>query len=194
MAGVILVMSMSLDGFISGANPRPEAPMGDDGLVLHQWIQGGEQGINRRFLTESIDRLGSVICGRRTYDTSLPGWGADGPTGAARRPVFVVTHRAPDTRPEGGVYTFVTGGIEEALRQARMAAGSKEISIMGGANIGQQYLQAGLVDDIQLQLVPVLLGAGTRLFDHLERNHIPLETVQVLDTPSAIHLRYRMVK
>lgn len=194
MGSVVLVMSMSLDGFVTAANPRPEMPMGDGGLVLVEWSMSDESAVNRRFLEENIAKLGAVICGRTTYDTSVPWWGANGPSGQARRPVFVVTHQAPATSPENGVYTFVTGGIEQALGQAQAVAGSKDVSVMGGASIGQQYLDAGLVDEVQIHLVPVLLGAGTRLFDRLGVTHRPLEVVQVLEAPGVTHLRYRVVR
>jgi len=194
MAEVILVMSMSLDGFITAANPRTEEPLGDGGTVLHEWIRGDENDPNRTLLAEAVARLGAVICGRTTYDTSLPGWRADGPSGAARRPVFVVTHEAPKESPEGGVYTFVTTGLHDALSKAKAGAGDKEVVVMGGANIGQQYLKAGLIDEIAIQLIPVLFGSGTRLFEHLDDEHIKLEPVQVLDYPGATHLRYRVVK
>jgi dihydrofolate reductase len=108
--------------------------------------------------------------------------------------VFVLTHEAPETRLEDGVYIFVTTGVHEALKKAQASAGDKEVAVMGGANVGQQYLKAGLIDEIVIHLVPVLFGAGTRLFEHLGDEHIKLEPVHVLDTPSVTHLRYRVVK
>jgi dihydrofolate reductase len=194
MGNVIIAMSMSLDGFVTAANPRMEEPTGDGGQVLTAWAMGDENDLNSSFLAESIGKLGAVICGRTTYDTSVPWWGADGPSGAARRPVFVVTHQAPRESPEGGVYTFVTEGIERAYAKAKAAAGNKDVTVMGGANLAQQYLKAGLVDDIQIHLVSVLFGEGTRLFDHLGSEHIRLEPIQVLDTPSVTHLRFRLAK
>jgi dihydrofolate reductase len=194
MGKVVLVMSMSLDGFITASNPRMEAPMGDGGLVLHEWIMGDEHDINRKFLEASIENLGATICGRKTYDASLPSWGANGPSGSARRPLFVVTHKAPNESPENGVYRFVTNGIEAALEKAKTTARDKDVAIMGGANIAQQYLKAGLIDDIQIQLVPVLFGSGTRLFEHLGNDHRKLEPISVLETPIVTHLRYRVVK
>ena len=127
-----------------------------------------------------------------TYDTSVPWWGADGPTGSARRPVFVVTHNVPAAVPEGGVYRFVTDGIESALEQARAAAGDRIVCVMGGASMGQQYIAAGLIDEIQIHLVPVLFGSGTRMFEHLGSEHIHLETAEVIETPAATHLRFRI--
>lgn len=135
-----------------------------------------------------------MIAGRKTYDDSIPWWGANGPTGPTRRPLFVVTHSAPAESPEGGVYTFVTGGIESALAQARTVAGEMDISVMGGANIGQQYIAAGLVDEISIYLVPVPFGGGTRMFEHLGDAHIHRELVDTVATPVATHLRYSVVK
>lgn len=194
MGNVILVMSMSLDGFINAANERVDNPMGDGGLVLHDWMMGDQNDVNSKFMADALGNLGAVVCGRTTYDMSIPWWGANGPTGQARRPVFVVMHKAPNDSPEKGVYTFVTEGIKKALEQAQAVAGDKDISVMGGANICQQYLKAGLLDHIQIHLVPVLLGSGTRLFDHLGSEHIKLEPVSVLETPIVTHLRYRVVK
>jgi dihydrofolate reductase len=137
---------------------------------------------------------GAVICGRRTYDDSLPWWGADGPTGAVRVPVFVLSHDVPEGVPEGGVYRFVTGGIEDALKQAMDAAGDKDVTVMGGADTGQQYLRAGLVDELSIHLVPVLFGSGTRMFEHLGDQHLQLEPAGTVQTTAATHLRYRVAK
>jgi dihydrofolate reductase len=194
MTKVIFDISMSLDGFMTAANVRSSQPLGDGGQRLHEWAMGGEDERNRKFLEQAVAALGAVVAGRRTYDTSVAWWGADGPTGSARRPVFVVTHDLPADTPEGGVYTFVTDGIERALQEAKAAAGDKNVSVMGGADIGQQYIRAGLVDEIQIHLVPVLFGSGTRMFDHLGSEHIPLETVEVIETAAATHLRFRVVK
>ena len=188
MTKVIFDTTMSLDGFMTAANVRPEEPMGDGGQRLHEWAFSGEDDRNRRYLEEAIGALGAVIAGRTTYDLSVPWWGADGPTSSARRPVFVVTHEVPAESPEGGVYTFVTDGLESALEQARAAAGDKNVCVMGGASIGQQFIAAGLVDEIQIHLVPVLLGSGTRMFEHLGGDRIELEPTEVIETPAAVHL------
>jgi dihydrofolate reductase len=194
MGKVILDMSMSLDGFVTAANPRMDAPVGDGGLVLTEWAISNEKSdVNRKLLEDSVVTLGAIIAGRITYDTSVPWWGANGPTGQSRRPIFVVTHQAPKESPENGVYTFVTDGIEKALARAKAVAGENDVAVMGGANIAQQYLKAGLVDDVSIHLVPVIFGSGTRLFDGLSE-HIKLEPVTVLETPNATHLRYRVVK
>jgi dihydrofolate reductase len=188
MTRVIFDTSMSLDGFMTAANVRPEEPMGDGGMRLVQWAFGEDER-NREFMASSVGSLGAVIAGRRTYDLSVPWWGANGPSGDARKPVFVVTHEPPAESPENGVYTFVTGGMEEALDQARAAAGDDVVVVMGGADLGRQYLRAGLIDEISIHLVPVLLGDGTRMFEALEAE---FETAEVVHTPAATHLRYRV--
>jgi dihydrofolate reductase len=192
MTKVIFDISMSLDGFVTASNVRPEEPMGDGGQRLHEWAFGEDER-NRELLTESMNFVGAIVAGRRTYDISVGWWGADGPAGPARVPVFVVTHAEPEEAPEGGVYTFVTGGIESALEEAKAAAGDKDVAVMGGAETGQQFIRTGLVDEISIHLVPVLFGSGTRLFEHLGKEHIQLETTGVIETPEATHLRFRVV-
>lgn len=193
MGKVIFDISMSLDGFMTASNQRPEEPMGDGGQRLHEWAFGSADDRDREVLIKGGSATGAIIAGRRTYDTSVPWWGADGPTGPARLPVFVVSHRVPEDTPEGGVYTFVDG-IEAALARAKAAAGTKDVTVMGGADIAQQYIRAGLVDEISIHLVPVLFGSGTRLFEHLGSEHIQLETAEVIATAAATHLRFRVVK
>ncbi len=192
MGRVSFDISMSLDGFITAANVRPEEPMGDGGQRLHEWAFNSGDVRNREIL-EGSARLGAVIAGRHTYDQSVPWWGADGPTGPARIPVFVVSHSVPEATPEGGVYTFLDG-VEPALARAKEAAGDRDVSVMGGADIAQQFIKAGLVDEISIHLVPVLFGSGTRLFEHIGSEHIQLETTEVIETAEAIHLRFRVVK
>jgi dihydrofolate reductase len=193
MTKVIFDISMSLDGFVTASNVRPEEPMGDGGKRLHAWAFGEDER-NRELLAEATDAVGAVIAGRRTYDLSVPWWGADGPSGAARVPVFVVTHAEPEAVPDGGVYTFATDGIESALEQAKAAAGDKDVAVMGGAEIGRQYIRAALIDEISIHLVPVLLGSGTRMFEHLGGEHIQLDSAGVVETPQATHLRFRVME
>lgn len=194
MGKVFFDISMSLDGFITGANRTPAEPLGDEGEHLHDWAFNSKDEYNRSLISQSVSTLGAVICGRRTYDDALPGWGADGPTGSARLPVFVVSHHLPEEVPEGSVYTFVTDGINSALQKAKKAAGEKNVTVMGGADIGQQYIKAGLVDELSIHLIPVLFGSGTPMFANLGEAHIQLEPVQTIETPEAIHLRLRIVK
>jgi dihydrofolate reductase len=191
MGTVIFDMSASVDGFVTAAGITAEEPLGAGGEVLHEWALGADPA--DAAATAGADRLGALIAGRRTYDASLRWWGADGPTGARRLPLFVVTHRAPDDAPAGGVYTFVTDGPEAALDRARAAAGDADIAIMGGPDLGRQYLAKGLVDEIGIHVVPVLFGDGTRLFGNLAGVRVSLEVAEVIPAPSATHLRYRVV-
>jgi dihydrofolate reductase len=193
MGSVVLVISMSVDGFVAGDNVRLEAPMGDGGDRLHGWLTDAEDPRNREILTRGIANLGAVITGRRNYEMSVRWWGADGPTGPARVPVFVLSHSTPDQSPENGVYSFVDG-IDRTLAAARTAAGDNVISVMGGASVAQQFLRAGLLDQIQLHVVPVLLGSGMRLFEHIGSEAVGLDVVEVIPTSAATHLRYRVVK
>jgi dihydrofolate reductase len=127
------------------------------------------------------------------FDEGEVGWPDSPPF---RAPVFVLTHHArePWVRQGGTTFTFVTGGIESALEQARAAAGDKDVRIAGGANIVQQFIEAGLLDELQIHLAPVLLGDGVRLFEHVEPKHVELEKTRVIDSPKVTHLRYRVVK
>jgi dihydrofolate reductase len=193
MTKVIFDISMSLDGFVTASNVRTEEPMGDGGQRLHEWAFGQDER-NRELLAEAVNFVGALIAGRRTYDLSVPWWGADGPTGPARVPVFVVTHAEPEEVPQEGVYTFVTDGIESALEKAKSAAGEKDVAVMGGAEVGQQFIRARLIDEISIHLVPVLLGSGTEMFERLGGEQIQLETVGVIETPEATHLRFRVVE
>lgn len=192
MGKVSFAISMSLDGFITAADQTKDEPMGPGGARLHEWAFGADPA-NQEFMAGKLDTLGAVITGRRNYDHSIPWWEANGPTGPARRPVFVVTHNAPDQSPEGGVYTFITGGIKEALRQAQETAAGKDVTVMGGADIGRQYIKAGLIDEITISLVPVLFGSGTRMFEDFGK-HIQLEPLETFPAKDAVHLRYKVVQ
>jgi dihydrofolate reductase len=191
VGAVIFDMSMSLDGYVRAANPRPEEPLGEGGEALHTWALG-DDAAGRDVLERSVAGTGAVICGRTTYDDSIRWWQADGPTGPARLPVFVLTHSAPSEAPAGGVYTFVTTGIEDALAQAQEAAKGKDVTIMGGPAVGNQFLRAGLVDELSVHLAPVLFGAGTQLTETLPA-HVELEpAADQVSTADATHLRYRI--
>lgn len=176
---------------MTAANQTAEEPMGEGGLRLMDWVMGPDER-GRQLLEGWVANLGASIAGRTTYDTSVPWWGEDGPSGLARRPLFVVTHEAPPASPNDDVYRFVTDGIESALEQAQSVAGDKDVTVMGGASIGRQYIAAGLVDEIQIHLVPVLFGSGTRMFEDLGEGHLQLEPTEVVETPAATHLRYRI--
>ena len=135
---------------------------------------------------------GANIFGRTGYDHSILNWGADGPTGAARVPTVIVSHSVPQDIPQGGVYSFVDS-VDAALETAKKLAGDKDIYITG-ADVTQQFLKRGLIDEISIHLVPVLFGNGTRLFEHLDSEHISLEIIEVIQTAEAIHLRFRVIK
>jgi dihydrofolate reductase len=188
---VIFDISMSLDGFVTASNVRPEEPIGDGGQRLHDWAFGEDEP-NRELLAEAVNFVGAVIAGRRTYDLSVPWWGEDGPAGPARVTVFVVTLAEPEEVSEGGMYTFVTDGIESALEQAKAAAGDKDVAVMGGDRAAVQ--KGGLIDEISIHLPPVLFGGAIRMFEHLESEHIQLESAGVIETPEATHLRFRVVE
>ena len=191
MGKVFYEMSMSLDGFVTGANIRPEAALGDGGEQLHDWGFDSEDPRNHKLMASAAS-LGAVIVGRTTYNHSIPHWGANGPTGTARVPTIIVSHSVPQDIPEGGVYTFVDN-VEAALEIAKNAAGDKDVLIHGG-NTAQQLITLGLVDEIFIHLVPVLFGSGTRLYEHLGGGHVQLETTEVIETKEAIHLRFRVIK
>lgn len=143
-------------------------------------------------MREWFDATGAVVMGRLMYDTGEKPWGDNPPF---RAPVFVLTHRpAPSLVKQGGTsFTFVTDGIHSALEQAKAAAGGRNVAIAGGARTVQQFLRAGLVDELQLHVIPVLLGGGLRLFDHIGPEQRKLEVIRVVDTPRATHLTYRVL-
>jgi dihydrofolate reductase len=191
MGKVVYDISMSLDGFVSGANVRLEAGLGDDGERLHDWGFKSTDPRNRE-ITEAWVNTGAMIVGRKTYDLSIQYWGADGPIYKARVPVIVLSHSMPDHVPEGSVYTFVES-VEAAFEKAKQAAGDKDIGVQGPGT-ARQFIQRGLVDEIFIHLVPVLFGSGTRLFEHPDGKHISLEIIEVIQTVEAIHMRFRVVK
>ena len=195
MGKVIYDISMSLDGFIAGANVRPEpgwAGLGEGGERLHDWGFNSADPRNRDIAEAMMASTGAVLVGRTTYNVSLPNWGADGPTGSARIPTIVVSHRVPQDIPDGGVYVFVHS-VEAAHAEAKKAAGDKDI-VVQGANTAQQLITLGLMDEILIHLAPVLFGSGTRLIEDLGGEHVQLETTEVIETKEAIHLRFHVVK
>jgi len=188
---VTLSMSMSLDGFIAGPNVDVELPMGKGGLRLHDWLfNSSTSEVDAAVEREIFAATGAVILGRRTFDVGVQEW-RDTPFPV---PCFVLTHRPRAVLvKKSGTFTFVSDGIESALQQAQAVAAEKNISLMG-ADVAQQFLKAGLLDEIQINLVPVLLGDGVRLFDHLDIEPMELEKTKVLDSPAVTHLSLRVVK
>lgn len=204
MGKVIVELSMSLDGFIAGPNDGPELPLGEGGERLFTWYGTGDvdfplPGTDMVFkiaqpsadlLQTEWAKLGAMVTGRRTFDIA-GAWGGNPPGGG---PCFVVTHTVPqEWVKEGSPFTFVTDGVASAVAQAKAAAGDKDISV-DSANIVQQCIQAGLLDEIHIDLAHVLLGGGVRLFDHLGNTPIELEKIQVVEGKDVTHLYFRIVK
>jgi dihydrofolate reductase len=205
-------ISISLDGFVAGPNPSEEHPLGEGGMQLHEWVvklaawrrphgrEGGETNASSAVVEESLTNVGATIMGRKMFgggpgpwgEEPWEGWWGDDPP--FHTPVFVLTHheREPLVKEGGTTFTFVTDGIESALTQAKDAADGKDVSLGGGADVAQQYLGAGLIDELQLNVVPVFLGEGTRLFDNISASDLGLEQVQVIEAPGVAHLKYRV--
>ncbi len=204
-------ISMSLDGFLAGPSQSVDNPLGSGGMRLHEWLfplanwramhglDGGEINDSDRVVEGSLKDIGATVMGRNMFgghpgpwDAREPWngwWGKDPPF---HRPVFVLTHhaRAPLALEGGTTFTFVTGGIEAALEQARRAASGKDVSLGGGAHAARQYLVAGLVDEMEISLVPILLGSGARLFDRVSDDLHGLELVRTAVTPTVTHLKF----
>jgi dihydrofolate reductase len=212
MSRLRLDLSISLDGFVAGPNQSKKDPLGEGGTQLHEWAfalaawrkphgrDGGEVNASTEVLEESLENLGAAVMGRNMFggegawgDDPWDGWWGDDPP--FHMPVFVVTHheREPLVKDGGTTFTFVTDGIESALEQAREAADGKDVALSGGASIAQQYLRAGLLDEIRLHVVPVLLGDGARLFDNLGGAEVKLEGTRAVEAPGVTHLAYRVV-
>ena len=212
MGKVAADISMSLDGYVAGPDPTLEEPLGRNGERLHEWVielaswrashglEGGEENASSDLIAEGLASTGAVVMGRRMFsggagswedDPKAYGWWGDDPP--FRKPVFVVTHHEREPLVLGETtFTFV-GGVEPAVEQATAAAGAKDVLVAGGASVAQQAVRAGLLDEMQLNLVPVLLGGGTRLLDNLASD-IELERMFVLDSPSVTHIRYRVAR
>ncbi len=205
-------ISTSLDGFVAGPNPSEEHPLGEGGEQLHGWVvklaawrqphgrEGGETNASSAVFEEAIEEIGATIMGRGMFGGGPGPWGEDpwdgwwGDDPPFHHPVFVLTHheRPPLQKEGGNSFIFVTDGIESALEQARAASGGKDVALGGGADVAQQYLAAGLIDELLLNVVPVLLGGGTRLFDNLAGADVGLEQVGVIEAPDVTHLKYRV--
>jgi dihydrofolate reductase len=204
-------ISMSLDGFVAGPSQSVDNPLGVGGMRLHEWVfplavwramhglEGGEVNASSAVVEESLANIGATVMGRNMFG-GHPGpwktkepwngwWGANPPF---HHPVFVLTHHAREPLElEGGTtFTFVTGGIQSALEQAKRAAGGKDVSLAGGANAANQYLAAGVVDEMEINLAPVLLGSGERLFEGLGDDLRGLEFVRTVAGPKVTHLKF----
>ena len=206
-------ISISLDGFVAGPNQSEANPLGEGGERLHDWVvplaawreahghEGGAVNESARILEESRENVGAGVMGRNMFgpigggpwrDDEWKGWWGDEPP--YRYPVFVLTHhpREPVEMQGGTTYHFVTDGVEPALEQARDAAGGKDVMLWGGAEVANQYLAAGLLDELELHVVPLLLGGGARLFDGLGPA-VKLEQIRAVEAPGVTHLKYAAV-
>jgi dihydrofolate reductase len=211
MSSVTCHISISLDGLVAGPNQSLENPIGEGGMRLHQWVfetagwreqhglDGGARTADSEVVDEVVQDVGAYIMGRKMFgggdgpwDEAWTGWWGDEPP--YHVPVFVLTHhsREPLSMRGGTTFTFVTEGIESALEQARSAAGDKDVAIAGGARTVQQYLAAGMLDDLYLHIVPVILGAGERLLEDV--GDPTLEPVKVIASPTVTHVKYRIVR
>jgi dihydrofolate reductase len=203
-------ISMSADGYVAGPNQSEQNPLGEGGEQLHEWVvklaawreshgrDGGEVNASSEIVGEAMENVGAVVMGRNMFgggpgpwDDSWRGWWGEDPP--FHMPTFVLTHheREPLEMEGGTTFHFVTDGIESALARAREAAGGKDVRLGGGASAAQQYLAAGLVDELQLNVVPLLLGAGERLFENVGAD-LNLEQTRVVHTPEVTHIRYRV--
>jgi dihydrofolate reductase len=209
-------ITMSLDGFVAGPNPTLEEPLGRGGMALHEWafrlkqwreahgMEGGEEDAHGdgEVVDESLLASGATIMGRKMFsggtgpwesDPNANGWWGDDPP--FHHPVFVLTsHAREPLELQGTTFRFVTDGIESALEQARAAAGDKNVHVAGGAEAVQQYLNAGLLDELQIHVAPILLGSGTRLLDNLDTGAIELRATRVRSSPYVTHLKYEVAK
>ena len=213
MSRFFLDISMSLDGFVAGPNATLEEPLGKDGERLHEWalrlaswrsqhgLEGGETGPDDELARERWARVGAVVMGRKMFsggegpwasDPNADAWWGDNPP--FHVPVFVLTHheREPVVKEGGTTFTFVTDGIESALEQARAGAGDRDVSLGGGAAVAQQYLQAGLLDELHIHVVPTLLGGGVSLFGELGTDAPRLTLTKVAESPLVTHLSYEV--
>ena len=211
MSKLRLKISMSIDGFVAGPSQSVNNPLGIGGTRLHEWafalaafraphgLEGGEVDKSTKVIEESLANIGATVMGRNMFgghpgpwSDAKPwnGWWGDSPP--FHHPVFVLTHypREPLELEGGTTFTFVTTGIEAALEQARQAAGGKDVSLAGGARAAQQYLAAGLVDEMEISLVPTLLGSGERLFEGLGDDLHGLEPVRTVGAPGVTHLKF----
>jgi dihydrofolate reductase len=210
MSKLKATITMSLDGFVAGPNQSERDPLGVGGMQLHQWMyplkvfrethseEGGEVNASTPIAEEILGNVGATIMGRNMFGGGPGPWGDDpwngywGDDPPYHHPVFVLTRhpREPLEMQGGTTFRFITDGIESALGQAKNAAGAKDVSLGGGANVVQQYLAAGLLDEILVSVVPIFLGGGARLFDNLGETKPRLRQVEAVEAPGVTHLRY----
>jgi dihydrofolate reductase len=196
MSKVFAQITMSLDGYATGPNVSVDNPLGDGGEQLHYWLFGDGKieptDIDRQVASEMFSNTGAFIVGKTMFDVGIGIWSEDGTFGM---PCFVITHHPkPLLRKGPTTFLFVTDGIESALRQARTAVGNKDVCILGGPNILQQYLTTNALDELRLDIAPVLLRRGTPLFNEGNNPPAEFERISLLQSPLATHIVFRTVK
>ena len=205
MGNVFFSIGLSLEGFIAGLNASPTNPLGDAGLDIHRWLflqrsfrrnlklgDDGETGVDDKIVEEIFNRTGANIIGMRLFEEGEANWPEDAPF---HTPVFVLTHkpRGPWQRKGGTTFHFVNDGVESALQQARQVTGGKDIRIVGGAQVIQQYLNAGLVDEFTIHFAPLFLGQGTRLFDRIDKDRFSVQIMKAVHSPLVTHLQFKVM-
>jgi len=206
-------ITMSTDGYVAGPRQSVENPLGEGGGQLHQWafavrtfrqmhgMEGGDTGPDDEIAAELVANIGGTIMGRRMFGGGDGPWGANpwkgwwGENPPFHTPVFVLTHHArkPLEMQGGTTFHFVTEGIHAALDRAKKAAGGRDVALGGGGDVAQQYLKAGLIDEMEIHIVPLLLGSGVRLFENTDERQKEYEFVRVVNSPTVAHYKYRRV-
>jgi len=213
MSKTLIRITMSLDGYVAGPNQSVKDPLGVGGEALHEWVielaawkeqhgqKGGVVNASSAIMEEMFENVGAVIMGRNMFGGGPGPWKSDwkgwwGENPPYHMPVFVLTHHARDllAMQGGTTFHFVTDGIESALNQAKRAAAAKDVLIMGGANAIQQFLAAGLVDQVNISMVPLMLGGGERLLDNFGDPPPRFEQTRIVEGPGVVHLRYRVAR
>ena len=212
MSKLRLSITMSLDGYVAGPDQNEQNPLGSGGMDLHEWFfpltafremhgeDGGEVNASSAVVEQRVANVGATIMGRNMFgplrgpwrDESWRGWWGENPP--YHHPVFVLTHHPREAlQMKGGTtFHFVSDGIESALRQARDAAEGRDVSLAGGASVANQYLAAGLVDEIDISIAPLILGTGERLFAGLDCGALELKQIRAVDAPGVTHIKYEV--
>jgi dihydrofolate reductase len=204
MSKVFFDVGISLDGYIAGPNGGSKNPIGDGGLAIHEWMfkqksfreklgmEGGEvNNKDNEIISETFNRIGSNIMGKRMFEEGEANWPEDAPFHC---PVYVLTHqkREPWERPGGTIFYFVSDDIHNILENAMKDAGSKDVRISGGASVIRQYLNAGLIDEFSIHIAPMILGSGVRLFENLDQGKYSVKILEVVNSKDVTHLKYKV--
>jgi dihydrofolate reductase len=204
MSKIFFHVGITLDGYLAGPNGGPKNPIGDNGTKIHTWMYrqkgflerfgapGGETGKDNDLVEYTFNRTGAYVMGKRMFDEGETNWPENAPFQA---PVFVVTHqpREPWVRKGGTTFYFVNDGIYSALEKAKQAAGNKDVRINGGANLIQQYLNAGLIDEFDIQIAPMFMTEGVKLFEDIEKQKFSIELTETFGSKDVTHMRYKVI-